>query len=112
MDAVRPDILTTLRGLTEDPFYMSKAFATKDDEVSFARILALAIKGATPVGEPDYDSVPVEPRRPCGSDTDFELDPWGCIVIWNCDHPAPIRISLRELHAVHQQVFKEWHGSL
>lgn len=112
MAEVRPDILTTLKALAEDRWYQTKAFATKDDEVSFGRILALAIKGATPKGEPDYDSVPVEARRPCGSDTDFELDPWGCIVLWNCDSESPIRISLRELHAVHQQVFKDWHGTL
>ena len=47
------------------------------------------------------------PRTPCSSDTEFELDEFGCVKIWNSDQgEAYIRISLRELDQLHRQVFQ------
>lgn len=59
------------------------------------------------LGPIDFDSVPPEKRRWCGSDTEFELDEYGCITIWNSDTgERSIRVSLRELHALHEQAFR------
>ena len=55
----------------------------------------------------DFEAIKPTGKMHLNSDTDYMIYKHGCIFIWNCDTHEAIRLSLHELHDLHQTVFPE-----
>lgn len=86
-----PILITVLVGTMLWLGHLSKKYAKEDREAY----------------EKHRYEIKPSPRTHCSSDTEFELDEFGCVKIWNSDQgEAYVRLSLRELDQLHKQVFQ------